>query len=149
MKMALTRLAGLTRDERSLVDLALEVRTRAYAPYSSFKVGAVLQTPTGKPFVGCNVENASYGATLCAERSALSAALAAGCRKFSLLVVAADSAQPITPCGICRQVLAEFEPDLDVILVNLQDQVARLTLSELHPMGFSKAALEENTLANE
>lgn len=116
-----------------LVKKAHEARMAAYAPYSHFSVGAALETGSGKIFCGCNVENISFGLTICAERSAVCQAVAAGEREFTRIVVAADSRSPVTPCGACRQVLAEFADKLEVISVNLEGIEHRAMLSELLP----------------
>lgn len=112
---------------------AREVRERAYAPYSKFAVGAALLTKSGRVFTGCNVENLSFGLTICAERNALFAAVAAGERKFARIGVVADSVTPVTPCGACRQVLAEFGLELEVCSGNLEGAEYRSTLRELLP----------------
>jgi len=125
-----------------LIEKAREVRENAYAPYSKFKVGAALLAKSGKIYTGANFENASFGAGTCAERVALGAALAAGEREFSLLVVAGGSAT-ITPCGICRQALSEFAGkkhpagDLMIICVGDDGDMRTHWLSGLLPFGFS------------
>jgi len=116
-----------------LIAAAREVREKAYAPYSRFQVGAALRTKSGRVFCGCNVENLSFGLTVCAERAAVFAAVAAGETQFEAIAVVADSVQPVTPCGACRQVLAEFSTDLQVCSANLQDQRYETTIGELLP----------------
>src|SRR5688572_3536307 len=101
-------------DLELLVTQAKEVRSRAYAPYSKFAVGAALLARSGRTYLGCNVENLSFGLTVCAERNAVFAAVAAGEREFSALAIVADSETPVSPCGACRQVLAEFGLELKV-----------------------------------
>ena len=118
-----------TDDE--LIAAAWDVREKAYAPYSNFHVGAALLASDGSIFPGCNVENISYGLTNCAERVAIGAAVAAGARSFKKVVVVADTAQPISPCGACRQVLAEFGVK-SVILANRTERV-EFSLEELLP----------------
>ena len=119
--------------DQQLVTQAIEVAGRAYAPYSKFLVGAVLVGKDGRIFAGCNVENISFGLTICAERNAVFAAVAAGCREFEKMVVVADTEVPASPCGACRQVLAEFNPDLEVVLANFRGQRETFRLSELLP----------------
>jgi cytidine deaminase len=119
--------------DQQLVTQAIEVAGRAYAPYSKFHVGAVLVGKDGRTFAGCNVENISYGLTICAERNAVFAAVAAGCREFAKIVIVTDTKVPASPCGACRQVLAEFEPDLEVVLATFGGKSETFRLSELLP----------------
>lgn len=116
-----------------LLAKALNVRMIAYAPYSQFQVGAALETQSGKVFTGCNVENLSFGLTICAERNAVFAAVAAGEREFARIVIVADSQEPVTPCGACRQVMAEFSLEMEVRSVNLQGREYVARLDELLP----------------
>ena len=118
---------------QQLVTQAIEVAGRAYAPYSRFHVGAVLVGTDGRTFAGCNVENVSFGLTICAERNAVFAAVAAGCREFAKIVIAADTPEPTPPCGACRQVLAEFNPDMEVVLGTFGGKTSSHRLSELLP----------------
>ncbi|MCE9609643.1 MAG: cytidine deaminase [Chthoniobacter sp.] len=118
---------------QSLIDAARHAREGAYAPYSRFAVGAALRTRSGRVFCGCNVENLSFGLTICAERAAVFAAVAAGEREFEALAVIADSKAPVTPCGACRQVLAEFAPTLPVCSANLEGAIFQSSIAELLP----------------
>ena len=118
----------------SLVESASEARQQAYAPYSKFQVGAALRVRDGRVFTGCNVENISFGLTMCAERVAVGAAIAAGAMEFESLAVVSDSAEPVVPCGACRQVLAEFAPDLPVVSANLQGATSEFRLGALLPV---------------
>lgn len=127
--------------DQELIARAMAARLHAHAPYSRFPVGAALLTAGGRVIPGCNVENASYGLTCCAERSAVFAAVAAGEREFLALAVVADTPGPVSPCGACRQVLAEFNPRLRVILANLQGAMQVTTVAELLPGAFSPADL--------
>jgi len=119
-----------------LVARANEVRVKAYAPYSGFAVGAAIEAADGRTVVGCNVENASFGLGVCAERAAVSAALAAGLVDWRRLVVVVDAAEPVAPCGACRQVLAEFCDELEVVLATTDGQRELTLLSELLPRRF-------------
>lgn len=101
--------------DRELLSFSAEARRRAYAPYSQFRVGAALLTCDGRVFTGCNVENISFGLTMCAERVAVGCAIKEGSTDFELLALTSDSNQPVVPCGACRQVLAEFALDLRII----------------------------------
>lgn len=129
------------RDE-TLLATARAARSRAYAPYSRFAVGAALLTADGDLFTGSNMENASFGLTVCAERVALWSAVHAGCRSFSLLAVAADCSPPPTPCGACLQALWELAGDIGVIMGNLAGEVVRRSLSGLLPEPFGGVAPE-------
>ncbi len=127
-----------------LLDCAGEARTKAYVPYSGFAVGAALKACDGQVFRGCNVENVSYGLTVCAERVALFAAVAAGVREFTSLAVVTDAPEPAAPCGACRQVLYEFAPDLQVMLANLQGRQKKFSLKELLPEAFDSFAADKS-----
>lgn len=121
--------------DKELLEAALAARERAYAPYSKFLVGAAVRAISGKIYTGCNIENASYGLTICAERSALFSAVGAGERRFTALCVVGDTEAPISPCGACRQVMAEFKVP-KIILANLKGDVKEYTLDELLPLSF-------------
>ena len=116
-----------------LLDEARRVRERAYAPYSQFAVGAAVLTRSGRVFTGCNIENLSFGLTICAERAAIFAAVAAGEREFAAIAMVADSATPVTPCGACRQVMAEFGDTLQIVSANLKDERFTSTIAEMLP----------------
>jgi cytidine deaminase len=120
----------------AIIQAAIDARQRAYAKYSDFLVGAALLAEDGQIFSGCNVENASYGLTICAERAAAFAAVAAGQQRFEWLAIATSGG--LTPCGACRQVLAEFAPDLPILLIDVDrpGQVQEVCLRDLLPKAF-------------
>ncbi|MBT8478329.1 MAG: cytidine deaminase [Gemmatimonadetes bacterium] len=132
-----------TRELRAAARRAMEV---AYAPYSEFRVGAAVQTAEGAVYAGCNVENASFSVTMCAERVAIGAAVTAGERTLSRVYVCSTSVEPVPPCGACRQALAEFGPDLEVISEGSDGKLESWTLQQLLPAQFR---LEEHVPADE
>lgn len=129
-------------DNIELVKMAAEAKEFAYAPYSKFRVGAALLAQSGKVYKGCNVESASLGGTNCAERTALFKAVSEGERKFSKIAVIGDSPNLTFPCGICRQVLAEFGTDLEVIVADKDMNYKSYTLKEILPFAFTGEELE-------
>ncbi len=122
--------------EKMLVQAARAARDRAHAPYSRFKVGAALETADGLIITGCNVENATYGLTICAERVAVVKAISEGHHQFTRIAIVADTTDPTPPCGACRQILWEFGGDIEVILANLSETTAHHRLAELLPSPF-------------
>ena len=120
---------------RRLIAAARRAQTQAYAPYSKFTVGAAALGADGTVYTGCNVENSSYGLSCCAERNAVFHAVSCGCRKFAAIAVVGDGPDPITPCGACRQVLAEFAVPA-VILAGADDSYTVMTMEELLPQAF-------------
>ena len=123
-------------DDKALIELAKQARAHAYAPSSGFAVGAAALSADGRVFLGCNIENASYGLTNCAERTAIFSAIAAGAKELAALAVVADGEQPCSPCGACRQVIAEFSIKR-IILANLAGKSRVVTAEELLPYAFS------------
>ncbi|MFU2157657.1 cytidine deaminase [Caldisericum sp. AR60] len=128
--------------KNEVIEKAIEAMNKAYAPYSKFKVGAALLTKSGKIFTGCNIENSSYGASVCAERVAIFKAVSEGEYEFELLVVATKTDEPSPPCGICRQVISEFSNDLPIILVNEKGSIIETNIKELLPFPFLKEKLD-------
>ena len=131
-------------EANKLMDEAKKAREKAYVPYSKFKVGAALLTKDGKVYHGCNIENAAYSMCNCAERTALFSAYAVADKEFEALAVVADTERPCSPCGACRQVIAELCPkDMVIYLTNLKGDVQELTVEQLLPGAFSSEDLNE------
>ena len=128
--------------DQALVDLAFSMLERSYVPYSRFPVGAALLCPDGTVFTGCNIENAAYGPTICAERAAVAKAVSEGHREFSAIAVAGRSEDYCWPCGVCRQVLYEFAPELTVLVARGDGDYVKLSLKELLPHGFGPSSLD-------
>ena len=127
-----------------LLQLAKEARQQAYVPYSKFPVGAAIITKDGKVYQGCNIENASFGLTNCAERTAIFKAVSEGETAFGAIAVIADTVGPVSPCGACRQVMVEFcEPTMPVYLTNLNGDVQQTTVGELLPGAFTTEDLQD------
>ena len=129
-------------EKTALCQKAVEMLKMAYVPYSRFPVGAALECADGTVFTGCNIENAAYTPTVCAERTAVFKAVSEGRRAFRRIAIAADTEKFCAPCGVCRQVLEEFAPEIEVILVNREGKTLELTLPELPPYGFGPKDLE-------
>lgn len=130
-------------DKQQLMEQAISARSNAYVPYSKFPVGAALLSKDGKVYSGCNIENAGYSLTNCAERTAVFKAVSEGVKQFEALAVAADTKGPVAPCGACRQVLVEFcAPDMPVYLTNLEGAVSETTIAELLPGAFTTGDLD-------
>jgi cytidine deaminase len=125
-----------------LLQAALGAREHAHARFSHFQVGAALEDESGRVYTGCNVENATYGLTVCAERVAVFKAISEGARKFTRVAVAADTGTLTPPCGACRQILWEFCGDIEVILVNLEGKTESLRLKDLFPRPFDASFLD-------
>lgn len=124
----------LSRNERGrLIEVAMLAKTNAYAPYSQFRVGAALLTEDFTFIAGCNVENSSYGLTVCAERNAVFKAVCAGQTKYKAIAIVSDDTNFITPCGACRQVLSEFAPEIELILTNAKGETRVMPLSKIFP----------------
>ncbi|NOT48109.1 MAG: cytidine deaminase [Acidobacteria bacterium] len=128
--------------EKELIAAAAEVREKAYAPYSNFKVGAAVETDDGEIYTGCNVESASYGLTVCAERVAIWKGISRGVTKFGRVAVVVDTEELTPPCGVCRQIIWEFCGDVPVILSNLHGKSESVQMSELLPRAFDSKFLK-------
>ena len=127
--------------EKELCQKAIDMLDMAYIPYSHFPVGAALECSDGTVYTGCNIENAAYGATICAERTAIFKAVSEGHRDFDTIVIAGRSNDYCVPCGTCRQVMMEFAPDMTVICLNKKGESKRFALKELLPYGFDQSWL--------
>ena len=133
-------MSNITDEE--LVKKALAARSFSYSPYSKYRVGAALECSDGTVFTGCNVENASYPCGICGERTALAKAVSEGQRKFNRIAVAGSSKEFCTPCGMCRQVLYEFAPEIKILCANDNGEYKELILKDLLPEGFGASSME-------
>lgn len=131
----------MKKREQRLIQEARRARTRAFAPFSKFKVGAALETRSGRIYTGCNIENASYGLTVCAERVAIFTAVAAGERRFQRLAVVAATPRLTPPCGACRQIIWEFCGDIEIVLANLKGKTGVTRMRTLLPRPFDASLL--------
>jgi len=128
--------------EQKLIAEALKARTRAYAPYSNFQVGAAVEAEGGEIYIGCNVESASYGLTVCAERVAIWKGISCGEKRFKQIAVVVDTEELTPPCGVCRQIIWEFCGDVPVILSNLEGKSEIIRMGELLPRAFDSKFLK-------
>ena len=128
----------MKKEYKKLIKEAEKVRKRAYTPYSKFKVGAAVLSVDGKIFTGCNIENASFGLAVCAERVAIFKAISEGSTKFEAIAVIGNTDKPCSPCGACRQVISEFGEDIPLIMTNLNGDVKIKKIKELLPEAFGK-----------
>ncbi len=132
----------MDHSEQKLVKAATAVRERAFAPYSNFKVGAAVETENGDIYTGCNVESASYGLTVCAERVAIWKGISRGVTKFGRIAVVVDTEELTPPCGVCRQIIWEFCGDVPVILANLNGKTETVQMADLLPRAFDSKFLK-------
>ena len=129
--------------DRKLIDMAAEAMSHSYSPYSGFSVGAAIECTDGTVYTGCNIENASYGATICAEAAAASSAVSAGKRKFKRIAIASGGGAYCFPCGSCRQILSEFSQDMEVLCARSDGRYVSYPLAALLPMAFSKEQMDD------
>lgn len=129
-------------DKARLIEEATKARERAYAPYSNFRVGAAVEGESGNIYIGCNVESASYGLTVCAERVAIWKGISMGETRFKSIAVVVDTNDLTPPCGVCRQIIWEFCGDVPVVLSNLEDNTETIAMSELLPRAFDSKFLK-------
>ena len=132
----------MEHSEKELIDAATKVREHAYAPFSNFRVGSAIETDDGQIIDGCNVESASYGLTVCAERVAIWKAISEGKRKIKHIAVVADTEELTPPCGVCRQIIWEFGGDIPVIMANLKGKVETVQMKDLLPRAFDTKFLK-------
>ncbi len=132
----------MQENEKKLIEAATNARDNAYAPYSNFKVGAAVEADDDNIYIGCNVESASYGLTVCAERVAIWKGISRGEKKFSRIAVVVDTEELTPPCGVCRQIIWEFCGDVPVILANLHGKTETVMMSELLPRAFDSKFLK-------
>lgn len=125
-----------TSNYHSLVRAAKKAKRKAYAPYSNFRVGAAIRTKAGKIYTGCNIENSSYGLTICAERTAIFKAVSEGEKEFTVIAIASDDHDFCPPCGACRQVLRDLAPNVELVLVDKKGNERVVTLTDLFPLPF-------------
>lgn len=130
-------------DEQKVIEAAMEAREKSVAPFSSFKVGAAVQADDGNIYTGCNIESASYGLTVCAERVAIWKALSEGARCFGILAIAADTRELTPPCGTCRQIIWEFCRNSNIVLINLRGDRQTLKIADLLPRAFDAKYLRD------
>ena len=131
----------MKKEYKKLISEAEKARKMAYTPYSKFKVGAAVLSVDGKIFTGCNIENASFGLTVCAERVAIFKAISEGSTKFEAIAIIGDTDKPCSPCGACRQVISEFGEDIPLIMANLKGDIKIKKIGELLPEAFGKKDL--------
>ena len=129
--------------DRKLIDLAADVMANSYSPYSRFKVGAAVECEDGSVYTGCNIENAAFGATMCAEAAAIASAVSAGRRAFKRIAIISEGSVYCFPCGACRQLLNEFTPDMEVLCARADGRYVSYSLSSLLPMSFGKEITSE------
>ena len=132
----MTTMNNQTDSWNRLIEVAWQSREHAYAPYSGFRVGAAVETQSGRVYGGCNIENVSFGLTNCAERTAMFQAIANGEQDLVRMVICADTPEPIAPCGACRQVMVELGPQMEVLLINLSGKQIHTTVVDLMPYSF-------------
>lgn len=132
----------MEHSEKELIDAATKVRDHSYAPFSNFRVGSAIETDDGQIIDGCNVESASYGLTVCAERVAIWKAISEGKRKIKHIAVVADTEELTPPCGVCRQIIWEFGGDIPVIMANLKGKVETVQMKDLLPRAFDTKFLK-------